>query len=237
VVPLDAPPTTGPGEFAILVDADDPLEAIVVTGPDEIAAADATMVTGHLRPTTVLITEDLPVEATVAGTPPHLVLDRVVDLDATALPERVVLWPITLLGAIVIGMLAIGLRTGYPVFRSVHETNILAMPLAPGDTLPVAVGGRVGPHDCSLADPAGALITVGSGPRGGVLTVQLLGNGRSAPPPVEVGGGWTDGRVGYVHTIDETVPALAVRSERADAVLLFARTTERDRVAALVTVR
>ena len=39
-----------------------------------------------------------------------------------------------------------------------------------------------------------------------------------------------------MHALNETVPALAIRSELVDAIFLFARTAERDRVAALVTV-
>jgi hypothetical protein len=53
---------------------------------------------------------------------------------------------------------------------------------------------------------------------------------------VTIGGGWTVGRVGDVHALTETVPALIIRSELVDATFLFARTAERDRVAALVSV-
>jgi hypothetical protein len=236
IVALEEPPAVGDGEFGLLIDATDGLEAIVVHGLGAVEPAASTVVTGHLRQTPVTVVDDLPIEATVAGTPPQVAASWLLDLDAEALPERIVLWPISLLGALVIGTLLVGTRAGYPVFRPTREIDVLAQPLAPGDRLPVAVGGRIGPHHPSLADPAGALITVGPGPRGGVLTVQLLGEGRAAPEPVEVGGGWTEGHVGYVHTIGETVPALAVRSERADAVLLFARTGERDRAAALVSV-
>ncbi len=51
-----------------------------------------------------------------------------------------------------------------------------------------------------------------------------------------IGGSWTTGRLGYVYTVSETVPALVLRSELVDATFLFARTAERDRVAALVTI-
>jgi hypothetical protein len=53
---------------------------------------------------------------------------------------------------------------------------------------------------------------------------------------VLIGGSWTSGRIGAVHTVTETVPALEVRSELVDPTFLFARNTEHDRVAALVTV-
>ena len=48
--------------------------------------------------------------------------------------------------------------------------------------------------------------------------------------------GWTRGRIGWVFTMSEAVPALALRAESIDATLLFAKTGERDRVAALVAV-
>ncbi len=76
-----------------------------------------------------------------------------------------------------------------------------------------------------------------SGPKGNLLTAQpLADDGGVAPAPVTIGGNWTTGRLGYVYTVSETVPALVLRSELVDATFLFARTTERDRVAALVTI-
>ncbi len=75
------------------------------------------------------------------------------------------------------------------------------------------------------------------GPKGNLLTAQpLADDGGVAPAPVTIGGSWTTGRLGYVYTVSETVPALVLRSELVDATFLFARTAERDRVAALVTI-
>ncbi|MGI8657987.1 MAG: hypothetical protein ACR2K4_04345, partial [Candidatus Limnocylindria bacterium] len=88
-----------------------------------------------------------------------------------------------------------------------------------------------------LAEPSGALLLVRRDGRGTVLTAQPLADGDGpAPKPVRIGGGWTAGRVGSVYTAAETVAALHVRSELVDAVFLFARGSERDRVAALVAV-
>ena len=72
---------------------------------------------------------------------------------------------------------------------------------------------------------------------GNLLTAQPLADeGGPAPAPVTIGGSWTSGVIGTVHTVRETVAALRVRSELVDATFLFARMGERDRVAALVAV-
>jgi len=236
VVPLDEPPTPDPqGPFALLVDAETPLRSIVVV-TDAEADAD-TVVTGHLAPATVTVEEELPIEATVAGTPPRVVPDRVLLADPVAHPERTIVWPLAIPPAVLGILLLIGVRTGYPVFRPTKEVDVLAGPLNPGERLPAAYGGRIGPNRSDLADPDAALLLVRRGPRGNLLTAQPLPEGGGvAPAPVTIGGGWTSGRLGYVFTVTESVPALAVRSELVDATFLFARVAERDRVAALITV-
>jgi hypothetical protein len=109
--------------------------------------------------------------------------------------------------------------------------------LGPGERLPAAYGGQVGPNERPLADPGAALLLVRRGPRGNLLTAQpLADDGGVAPAPVTIGGSWTTGRIGDVYTVRETIPALVVRSELVNATFLFARTAERDRVAALVAV-
>lgn len=242
VVPLDESPTGEPGSFALLVDAAEPLRSIVLRGTDAIEAADVAMVTGHLAPAVVseeVAVEGLPIEATVAGTPPRVVRDRFLTLDAVAKPERVVWWPLSILPALLATVLVVGVRAGYPVFRPTKEIDVLAAPLGPGERLPTAFGGRIGPNERPLADPGGALVLVRRGPKGNLLTAQPLpddGRAAPAPAPVTIGGSWTAGRIGYVYTASETVPALAIRSELVDATFLFARTAERDRVAAHVTL-
>lgn len=236
VVALSESPTGGLGEYGLLVDAVDPLRAVVLLSDAAPAETDITMVTGHLLPALVAVKEQLPIEATVAGAPPRVVADRLVSLDPTPYPERAVLWPVAAAALLLAAVLAIGLRAGYPVFRPTHEVDVLSQPLAPGERLPAAVSGRVGIHIHPLEDPAEAMLLVGRGPRGGILIAQLLPHDGPAPPPVQIGGGWTSGRVGYVYTVEETVPALQVRSDRADAIILFARVGERDRAAALVAL-
>jgi hypothetical protein len=237
LVPLAEPPTDGTGSYGLLVGADNALRAVVVRTDAPITATERTSVSGRMKDAPVAIEEDLPIEATVAGTPPRVIPDRFVELDAVAKPPRVVPWPLAVPPALIAALLVIGSRAGYPIFRPTTVVDVLAAPLAPGERLPAAYGGRVGPNKSDLADPGAALLLVRRGPKGNLLTAQPLPDaGQVAPPPVTIGGGWTAGRIGDVHTVRETVPALRVRSELVDATFLFARTAERDRVAALVTV-
>lgn len=236
LVPLEQSPTGLRGDWGLLVDAADPLSAIVVRGAEPIEPRAEAMVTGHLALSSVTVAEELPIEATVAGTPPVVLADQVLELDPTPRPERSVLWPIVPLPWVIAVALGIGLLAGYPIFRRSHEIDVLARPMAPGERVPAAVAGRLGDHSYPLAEPAEALILCRRGPRGGILTAQVLDREGPAPQPVQIGGGWTTGRVGHVYTAGERLPALAVRSERVDAIIMFARVAERDRAAALVTV-
>jgi hypothetical protein len=237
ITPLAESPTGEPGSFALLVDADNPLRAIVVKRTDPLGAEELATVTGTLKPADVTVEEDLPIEATVAGTPPRVVPDEMVTLDQVPKPIRTVPWPISIPPIILAGLLLIGVRVGYPIFRPTFEIDVLASPLAPGERVPSAYGGRIGENSAHLADPGGALLLVRRGPHGNLLTAQPLGEGAGpAPAPVTIGGSWTSGRIGSVHTVRETVAALQVRSELVDATFLFARVAERDRVAALIAV-
>ncbi len=241
VVALGGTPTGEEGSFAILADASNPLRSIVLQGDVATAVESLGNVTGHLGVAVVTIDpedrEQLPIEATVAGTPPEIVADQVLNLDAAPRAERASLWPLSLIPLVLGGMIFIGARVGYPLFRETFEIDVLTAPLGPGERLPAAFGGRVGPNERDLADPGAALLLVRRGPKGNVLTAQPLAEEAGAPPaPVAIGGGWTSGRTGYVHTVTESVPALTIRSEEVDATFLFANVRERDRVAALVAV-
>jgi hypothetical protein len=242
VFPLSETPTGQDGNYALLVDEANPLRAIVVrsatpfadTPPTEIEPAP---VTGRLVALGASVEEELPMAARVAGTPPQGVSDRVLELDPVTTAERTVWWPLSILPAILGLGLIVGARSGYPIFRTSSTVDVLAAPLGPGERLPAAYGGQVGPNERHLADPGAALLLVRRGPRGNLLTAQPLAeDGGVAPGPVTIGGSWTTGRVGDVYTVRETVPALVVRSELVNATFLFARTAERDRVAALVSV-
>lgn len=237
IVPLSEAPTDERGRYGLLVDETDELRAIVLRSEQPITADESTAVTGHLAEATVVVEEDLPIEATVAGTPPTVVPDRLLELDPTPKPVRVVLWPLSIPPLLLAAMLVVGSRVGYPVFRPTSEIDVLTGPLGPGERLPAAYGGRIGPNIRALADPGGALLLVRRGPKGNLLTAQpLADDGGVAPAPVTIGGSWTSGRIGYVYTLSETVAALLIRSELVDATFLFARRAERDRVAALITV-
>jgi hypothetical protein len=236
VVPLDESPSERPGDYGLLVDEADTLQAIVLRTDRQLEHARETFVTGHVVEE-VAIVEDIPFEATVFGAPPTVVVHRIVELDAAPKPVRVTLWPLAippLIGAV---LLLIGARVGYPLFRPSSEVDVLSVPLGPGERLLAAWGGRLEQHVRDLADPGGALLVVRPGPKGNLLTAQPLpDDGGPAPPPVAIGGGWTSGRIGHVYAKSETVPALLVRAELVDAIFLFTRTGERDRVAAHVAV-
>ena len=237
IVPLSDAPTEGRGRYGLLVDETDELQAIVIRSDEPIAPAESTAVSGHLADASVAVDEEIPIEATVAGTPPEIVPDRLLELDPVPKPVRVVLWPLSILPVLLAAVLVIGAKVGYPVFRATTEIDVLTGPLGPGERLPAAYGGRIGPNVRDLADPGGALLLVRRGPKGNLLTAQpLADDGGVAPAPVTIGGSWTSGRLGYVHTVSETVAALVIRSELVDATFLFARRTERDRVAALISV-
>ncbi len=236
LVPLEGSPTSDQaGPFALMIDADAPLRSVVVATRAD--AADSTVVSGRLRPATVVVEEELPIEATVAGTPPRVVPDQVLVADPVATPPREILWPLAIPPALLGVVVLVGARTGYPVFRRTVEIDVLAAPLAAGERLPAAYGGRIGPHRRDLRDPGGVLLVVRRGPRGSLLTAQPLpDDGGPAPPPVTIGGGWSSGRLGYVFAVNESVPALVMRAELVEATFLFARVSERDRVAALIGV-
>lgn len=237
VVALDTTPTGAEGSFAILADRINPLRSIVLEGDVGSVLGQQANVTGHLEEAIVVIdTDDLPIEATVAGTPPTIVNDRILRLDAAPKPERVALWPLAIPPLLVSALVLLGGRAGYPVFRESFEVDVLVGPLGPGERVPAAYGGTLGDHVARLDDPGSALLLVRRGPKGNVLTAQPLTEQGPPPAAVAIGGGWTSGRVGYVHTVTETVPALTVRSEGVDATFMFASVGERDRVAALIAV-
>jgi hypothetical protein len=237
VVPLTESPVDEPGRYGLFVDAADTLQAIVVRSGGSIARAPSTSISGHLAGAIVAVEEDLPLEATVFGAPPAIVPNLLVQLDDAAMPARVVLWPLAILPLTLAVVLVIGAVAGYPVFRRTSEVDVVSSPLAPGERVPAAFAGRLGPEVRELADPGALLIVVRPGPNGNVLTAQPLSDDeRPAPPPVRIGGGWARGRIGWVYTISEAVPALRLRADLIDATLLFAKTGERDRVAGLIAV-
>ena len=237
LTPLQASPTGLDGTYGLLVDAVNPLRAVVVESSDELEAQDSSTLTGILTPRGVFLAEELPIEARVAGTPPRVVSDRVVVLDTAPAPIRSVPWLLAIPPILLAGVLLVGARVGYPIFRPASDIDVLASPLAPGERIPSAYGGRIGDNRAELAEPAGVLLLVRRGERGNLLTAQpLTEGGGPAPSPVTIGGSWTNGVIGTVLTVRETVAALHVRSELVDAIFLFARMAERDRVAALVAV-
>ena len=57
--------------------------------------------------------------------------------------------------------LIVGAWAGYPVFRPTSEVDVVSSPLAPGERVPAAFAGRLGPTVRDLSDPGAALIVAG----------------------------------------------------------------------------
>ena len=132
IVPLSDSPTGERGHYGLLVDEADELRAIVLRSDAPVSPAEATAVTGRLADAPLVVDEELPIEATVAGTPPTIMTDRLLDLDVAPKPVRAVLWPLSIPPLLLAGMLLIGSRVGYPVFRPTTEIDVLTGPLGPG---------------------------------------------------------------------------------------------------------
>lgn len=224
------------GMYALLHDRDDSTLAILLRS-DAPIDDDLTAVTGHLVPFGVALAGYEPVtEPAEAPGAPRVVGDRLMELDAEPYAERSIAWGLVILPLVLVGLLGIGLRTGYPVFRVAREVDVLAQPMAPGERVPLIVSGRLAEHRISFDEPTEALLLVARSPQGGILTVQLLPSDGGYIAPVAIGPGWTRGTVGYVYTVREEVPALAVEAEETDVILMFGSITERNKAAASVAL-
>ncbi len=202
-------------------------------------ACASTPITGHLAGAIVAVEEDLPLEATVFGAPPAIVPNLVVQLDAAALPERVVLWPLSILPLLLAVVLVIGAVVGYPVFRPTSEVDVVSSPArarraGPG-RLRAAASARRSAISPTRAAP---LIVVRPGPKRQRAHRPAAVGRRTAPRRRRCRSAVAGrrGRIGWVYTVSEAVPALRLRAESIDATLLFAKTGERDRVAGLIAV-
>ncbi len=223
------------GSFYLLHDAKDPSLSIVLRTDTRLQRFPA-VPTGHLEIVGVQVPGYASATDPAAGRKPRVLPDQLLALDATPAPQAGIVWPLVLLALLLAGILFVGNRVGYPLYEETREVDILAKPLAPGERLPVVIGGKVGEHRVPLHDPVEGLLLVSAGTRGPELAVQLLlGAGRFAAP-VAVGG-WTAGTVGYVHTLRENVAAIALQAEQIDAILMFATIAERDRAAGRVSIR
>ena len=139
-------------------------------------------VTGHLAEAVVNVdVETLPIEATVAGTPPHR--RRPIGSSTSTRrrrPERASLWPLSIIPALLGSLLLIGARVGYPIFRETFEIDVLSAPLGPGSACrpPTAAGSA--PTGRELGDPGAALLLVRRGPKGNVPDRPAPGRRRRA---------------------------------------------------------
>jgi hypothetical protein len=225
------------GSFYLVHDAKDPSLSLLLRSDTRLERL-PDVPTGHLEVVAVELPGYASATDPTAGTKRRVIPDRLLALDLTPTPSRAsIAWPLVLLLLLLAGILFVGNRFGYPLYEETREVDVLARPLAPGERLPVVIGGRVGDQRVPLHNPVEGLLLVSAGARGPELAVQLLlggGGQHAAPVPV---GEWTAGTVGYVHTLREHVAALALQAEQIDAILMFATIAERDRAAGRVSIR
>ena len=112
ITPLTESPTGLPGSYALLIDADNALRAVVVQSQEDLEAQASTAVTGTLTPRGTSVEEELPIEARVAGTPPRVAPEAIVVLDAAPTATRSVMWPVAIPPILLAGLLVIGVRVG-----------------------------------------------------------------------------------------------------------------------------
>lgn len=204
-----------------LQDPDDPQSSIILRATDGLAGG-RQMVTGFLEQS------DLPEEAGLGSVP-----GRIVALDATPFPRQVpnpLLWGLPLLVAIA---LVAGSRIGYPIFEPGGELNVLARGLGANEAIGARVIGRIGERWLNLGDRQSASINVEEPAGGRRVLLTLIGRAGRSMPQV-LGEPSVEGVVGYVHTREGAMPAILVLRPDLEVILLFERTPDRDRLAAMM---
>jgi hypothetical protein len=207
-----------------LQDPNDPRLSVILRADGDLSGG-RQMVTG------VIEESELPVEAGVGS-----VADRIVALDATPSPRRIpnpLLWLPPLLLALA---LAAGSRIGYPIFDPGGELNVIARGLAADESMRARVIGRIGERWLNLGDRQLASISVEERPAGRRILLSLIERGPRATPYV-LGEPSVEGTVGYVHAREGSVPAILVLRPDLEVILLFDRTADRDRLAAMMPRR
>lgn len=210
-----------PPDHWTLQDRNDPTRSIVMHAPGELQGGEQ-MVTG------TLVESDLPEEAGMSS-----VSNRIVELDPVPSPRRIpnpLLWGLPLLAAVA---LTAGSTIGYPIFDPGGELNVIARPLAQGDTLAARVIGRIGERWFNIGDRQPAAIDVVE-PAGGRRIQLTLIERRGRAAPLVLGEPSVEGTVGYVHSRDGSRPAILVVRPELEVILLFDRTADRDRLGAMM---
>lgn len=210
-----------PAGYWTLQDPDDPRSSVMLR-------ANGTLSGGRQMVTGTVEQSDLPEEAGLG-----LVPGRIVALDATPFPRLLpnpLLWGPPLLLAL---MLVAGSRIGYPIFEPGGELNVLARGLAANEAIGARVIGRIGERWLNLGDRQSASINVEEPAGGRRVLLTLIGrSGRSMPEVL--GEPSVEGVVGYVHTREGSMPAILVLRPDLEVILLFERTPDRDRLAAMM---
>lgn len=204
-----------------LQDPDDPRQSIILRASGELRGG-RRMVTGTLEQS------ELPEAAGLGSVP-----GRIVGLDATPFPRQVpnpLLWLPPLLVALA---LLVGSRIGYPIFEPGGELNVLARGLVANEVVGARVIGRIGDRWLNLGDRQSASISVAEPAGGRRVLLTLIGPGGRSKPQV-LGEPSVEGVVGYVHSREGSMPAILVLRPDLEVILLFERTPDRDRLAAMM---
>lgn len=183
---------------------------------------------GRQMVTGVLEESELPEAARLGSVP-----GRLVALDAIPSPRRIpnpLLWGLPLFAAIA---LAAGSRIGYPIFDPGGELNVLARGLLPNESLGARVIGRIGDRWLNLGDRQAASVSVVEPAGGRRVLLTLIDRGGRAAPDI-LGEPSVEGVVGYVHSREGSMPAILVTRPDLEVILLFERTADRDRLAAMM---
>ncbi|MEO8511162.1 MAG: hypothetical protein ABI534_07965 [Chloroflexota bacterium] len=210
-----------PAGYWTLQDPGDPRSSIMLR-----AAGDLTG--GRQMLTGIVEQSDLP-EAAGLG----LVPGRIVALDAAPFPRQIpnpLLWVPPLLVA---GVLVAGSRIGYPIFEPGGELNVLARGLVANEAVGARVIGRIGNRWLNLGDRQSASVSVEEPAGGRRVLLTLIGHGGRSMPHV-LGEPSVEGVVGYVHSREGSMPAVLVIRPDLEVILLFERTPDRDRLAAMM---
>ena len=210
-----------PAGYWTLQDPDDPRSSVMLRANGELAGG-RQMVTGTIEQS------DLPQEADLGSVP-----GRIIALDETPFPRLLpnpLLWAPPLLLAL---LLVAGSRIGYPIFEPGGELNVLARGLARNEAVGARIIGRIGDRWLNLGDRQSASISVEEPAGGRRVLLTLIGRGGRSMPQV-LGEPSVEGVVGYVNSREGSMPAILVLRPDLEVILLFERTPDRDRLAAMM---
>jgi hypothetical protein len=200
----------GGGSLYELHDSRDAAMYVIVIAADGPLPTGHTLVTGRISPNITTTGNVGTIDADVPAVPP---VDEPIWLYLTP-------------GVVAI-VIAIGIRTGYPVARRERGSGDRSLRLAPGESLAARWSGRIGSETVGRARPEACTIEVSSEPDLSLLTLTT----RETPRTLRIR------RPAYVERtrlcwVGRREPGLEIHAQNADLVLALDDRTARDRLAA-----